>query len=199
MANGKNGNGGTDTKAALFAAAYVKHNCNGVRALRSTGHKGSPAVLAQTASRMLRDHKVLDALDQYRHEAGMGAIEAIQRLADIGRFSLDYVLDKAGDFDIRKARKLGKIHLLKSITKTVTDGDGWSKTQYKTEAYSVLDALRLVLQFHGLLDNELKHRRPRDPRELDEMLHTELLRVHGTEEGTKRSLALGLKVAAGIH
>lgn len=204
MANGTNGRNGisvSELKAEQFANAYIKHNCNGVRALRSIGRKGKANGLATDAWKLLRNPKVQEVLANLRHEMSMGTLEAIQRMTDIARGSLDFFLDKGGHIDILKARRLGKLHLAKKVrqrTRTQETEDGPITTvEVEVEVYPADAALTTMMKFHKLLDVTLP--KIRDPRDLDQILHDELLRVHGRDKGLELSKALGLKVAPGVH
>ena len=100
-------------RADLLASAYIRHNCNGVRALRSMGHPGTSEVLRTTAWRLLTNVDVQKALAKLRKEAAMDALEAVARMADIARGSLQDFLDKDGRVNLAKARRLGKLHLIR--------------------------------------------------------------------------------------
>jgi hypothetical protein len=55
-----------EIRAEVFAASYVRHNCTGVRALRSMGHEGTSVVLRTTAWRLLTNVDVQKALAHLR-------------------------------------------------------------------------------------------------------------------------------------
>lgn len=103
----------TKVRAELFAARYIEHNCNGVRALRSLGHKGSSGVLRTTAWRLLTNVDVRRALARLRKEMEMDALEVVARMADMARAGLGDFLDSKGLVDIKKARRFGKLHLVR--------------------------------------------------------------------------------------
>ena len=182
-----------DLKEALFAAKYVKYNCNGTRALRSLGHKGKPAVLAETASRLLRNGKVQQALAEIRHDATMDAMEALQRMSEIARGTMEDFLSKGPDegekvlhLDLMKARRLRKLHLLKSYTEDPNEHG----VKRKIELYPADAALKSMMQFLGLL--EKGHRDiPKDERELNSLLAAELVRIKGREEGERLARQMG--------
>lgn len=189
-------------RCELFAHSYIKHNCNGARALRAIGARGQSSNLSAEAYKLLRTDKVREVLANLRHESAMGSLEAIQRMTDYGRGDIGFFLSKEGRIDLAKARRLGKLHLAKKIRERTTefttkDGASTSTTTREVEMYDAQGAVKTMMQFQGLLDVTLP--KIKDPRDLDAILHEELLRVHGKDRGLEISKALGLRVAPGVH
>src|SRR5262245_25652140 len=121
--------------AELFAARYVKHNCNGARALRSLGHNGSPAVLWTTAWRLLRNVEVQVALAKLRKEMDMDALEAVARMSDMARASLEDFLDKDGRVDLAKARRRSKLHLIQQFRQRRHETEAGVTTETNLKLY----------------------------------------------------------------
>lgn len=185
-----------ENRAVLFALAYVRNNCQGVRAARIAGYKGTPAELATAASTLLRTPKVQRVLAQVRHEMTMDALEALQRMSDMARGTMADFLDVHGRIDLAKARRKKKLHLLKSVKEkevTTTNLEGGTETRIEryVELYPADGALRTMMQFLGLLESARRDI-PKDDRELDAMLVAELIRVKGTLQGEAVARAMGL-------
>lgn len=179
----------------VFALAYVRNNCNGTRAARAAGYSGSSATLRARASRMLRKDNVQETLARLRHEMTMDALEALQRMSDIARGSMEDFLDKDNHIDLKKARRGRRLHLLKTIReKEWMEGQGEEKTRVverRIELYPADGALKTMMQFLGLLE-ATRRDVPKDPREMDAMLVAELIRVKGKVQGEALARAMGI-------
>lgn len=164
-----------------FAEAYLLTNCNGVEAARMVGHQGSDDALAVAASRHLKKSGVQGILAERRQELAMDALEVVQRLSDQARASLDDCLDEDGRFDIAKARRMRRMHLLSELTsKTTTSKDGDTFVEVKVKMHSSQTALITLAKYHGLLTEILAVRDlPKTDAELLKLLKSELERVTG--------------------
>jgi hypothetical protein len=189
-------------KTGTFAYHYVQTGGNGVQAARLSGHTGNARSLAVTASRLLRTPKVQEALAEIRTTLCMDSRESFQRMSVIARGSMEDFLNQDGCMDLRKARRWGRLGLIKKFRqKKWVEGRGAQSrtvTEISVELYDAQAALRTILQLHGLL--HVTPDIPKDPRDLDQCLHDELIRVRGREKGEELSKALGLKVTPGrVH
>jgi hypothetical protein len=161
--------------ADLFASAYVRHNCNGVRALRAMGNKSSPEAAAVTASRLLRNAKVQEALAELRKKADMDALEVVARMSDMARASLEDFLDRDGRVDLAKARRRGKLHLIQHFRQGSHETEGGVTTETTLKLYDAQAALKTMMEYHGLLSDILEIRRlPKDPAELRQFIKERL-------------------------
>ncbi|MBS3915585.1 MAG: terminase small subunit [Bacteroidetes bacterium] len=103
-------------KQKLFADFYVGDALfNGTKAARLAQYEGDNNTLAVTASRLLRNAKVSQYIEDKLAVYAMGVNETIARLAEIARGDVDDVLDEEGKFSLKVARENNKTHLLKKI------------------------------------------------------------------------------------
>lgn len=91
---------------------------NGTQAARRAGYQGDDNALAVTASRLLRNAKVADAVRERLHTRAMTADEVLSRLADVARFdpSAYFIKKRSKTFinlDAIKADGMG--HVIKEI------------------------------------------------------------------------------------
>lgn len=108
-----------------------------------------------TASRLLSNANIAEAVEKRKAEAMRRAQihtdVIVGSLAEISTASLGDVLDENGEFDLQKCRERGTDHLIKKVEKTVrTSKDGSSRTTYKYEMYSRLDALDQLRDNFGM-------------------------------------------------
>lgn len=139
----------------LFINHYIV--CmNGTQAARLAEYKGDDATLAATASRLLRNDKVLRELDSRLSSFTMSANEVLVRLTDIARGDMGDALNSAGGIDPLEAKLRGKSHLIKRFkTKTITTEDS-DISEAEIEMYDAQAALNTLLKFHGLLVDRVK-------------------------------------------
>jgi hypothetical protein len=182
-------------RETLFAQFYVLCNCSGVEAARRAGYGGDTATLAVQASRLLRRAKVRDILAEQRRLLAMDHREAIQRMSEMARASMDDFLDEDGHLDVETARRNGKVWLVKALEEERWfDKAGQEHVVRKIRLHDAQQALTTIMKFHHLLSELLAARDlPRDEDELDRMIEVELQRVkgpraqrflQGTTEGT---------------
>jgi phage terminase small subunit len=139
----------------LFVNHYVV--CmNGTEAARLAGYRGDDATLAATASRLLRNHKILNELSRQLELFTMPAQEVLVHLTDIARGDIADALNSLGAVDPLEAKRRGKSHLIKRFkTKTVTSDDN-DVHEVEIEMYDRLDALKTLAKFHALLIDRVK-------------------------------------------
>lgn len=139
----------------LFVDHYIV--CmNGTEAARLAGYSGDDETLAVTASRLLRNDKVLRELERRLSTFTMSANEVLVHLTDIARSDIADALNAAGGIDPLVAKRRGKSHIIKRFkTKTTTMED---KEIYETEIemYDRLEALKVLAKFHALLIDRVK-------------------------------------------
>ena len=91
-----------------FATEYVKNGFNGVQAVYAAGYKQGYNSACVEASRLLRNAKVIEYVEESLKNSKMGADEVLERLAEIARKDA-----KFSGSDVVKANELlGKGHKL---------------------------------------------------------------------------------------
>jgi len=130
-------------KRRVFIEQYLQ--CwNGAEAARLADY----AHPRQEASRLLSNVDIRAAIEARVADLAMGADEALIRLSDMARGTIeDFVLfDGSGSriwrIDLEKARDAGKLHVLKKLT---YDSVGFPTI----ELYDAQRALELILKAHG--------------------------------------------------
>ena len=126
----------------LFVSAYLENGGNATAAARKATYR-TPEV---DASRLLRNAKVRAAIDAGLKGAAMPANEVLARLSEIASDGLASFVNVhesgAWSIDLKRAKKAGKLWMLKKI-KPTDEGP-------EIESYSVLDALDKLAKVHGL-------------------------------------------------
>lgn len=139
-------------KQQKFADEYII--ClNGTEAARRAKYSGNDATLAATASRLLRNDKVLAYIKSNLDTYAMSAAEVLTRLTDIARGDLADALNTMGGVDPLEAARRGKSHLIKRFkTKTTYFGgdDGGESHEEEIEMYDSLKALEMLAKYHDL-------------------------------------------------
>lgn len=142
-------------KQAKFVAEYII--ClNGTEAARRAQYGGDDRALAAAASRLLRNVKVLRALDEHLKQYAMSAAEVLMQLSDIARGDIADTLSPQGRIDVSEAQARGKSHLIKRIRDKVTlisdkAGNEHQILETEVEMYDRLAALDKLARFHSLL------------------------------------------------
>lgn len=136
-------------KQARFVDEYIV--ClNGTEAHRRAGYAGDDNVHAVEASRLLRNPKIVHAIDERLAHYAMSANEVLMHLSDIARGDIVDAVAVFGTPDLDKAAQRGKSHLVKRIrTKTINDGDT-EIHETEIEMYDRLKALELLSKYHDL-------------------------------------------------
>lgn len=154
-------------KQQVFVDAYLSNGFNATDAARKAGYKGKDTTLAAVGYENLRKPQIASYVQERLNEAAMSANEVLARLSEIARGEVDNFIDEDGKFDLKKARRLKKMGLLKKLkTKrtskqvdTLTEGDEESRETLETalvyeevefELYSAHEALRDLGKFHKI-------------------------------------------------
>lgn len=115
-----------------FVEYYFSERFNGTKAATKAGYSARSAHV--TASRLLKNPKVLAAIEKRMAELKMGADEVLMGLTEHARGSMaDFLgVDKNGraTIDLKQATERGKLHLLKKIKITRKTG---KITEFTTE------------------------------------------------------------------
>lgn len=134
---------------------------NGTEAARRAGYAGDDASLASQASHLLRNDKVLHAIDSALKQFAMPAYEVLGHLSDIGRGDIADTLSVGGRIDVLEAKRRGKSQNIKRIKEKVTtftdkDGQEHETVETEIEMYDRQQALNTLAKFHALLIDRLK-------------------------------------------
>jgi len=112
---------------------------------------------ASNASRLLRNDKVALEIKERFEARAMKADEVIDRLSQIARGDIEDYLNEFDGFDLAKARKAKRTHLIKKIKqRTITkigkgeDEDDTEIHDVEFEMYSAHEALRDLAKVHAL-------------------------------------------------
>lgn len=136
-------------KQRTFALEYIICK-NGTEAARRAGYAGDDNALAAAASRLLRNVKVIEFINERFAETAMRADEVIARMSEQAAADMgDFIQIKNGIpfFDLEKAARRNKLHLIQSFENT--------KNGVKLKLYDAQAAQRTLAQHHGLLKTEV--------------------------------------------
>lgn len=155
---------GLSGKKRAFAEYWlIGAGRNGSEAARLAGY--SPHTAGQQAYRLLHDPEVQAYITERESEMEMEADEVIRRMTDQSRASMaDFIkLDANGEpiLDLRKAQRLGKLHLIKKISYD-------SRGKPQIELYSAQEATRDLGRIRGLYLDRVKTGDDEEPLDLEE-------------------------------
>jgi phage terminase small subunit len=147
-------------KHRAFVEAYLI-SWNASDAARKAGYNGKSNIVGP---RLLSDVSIAEEITRRVAELKMGADEALLRLADHARGSMEDLLafeevktplPDGGEetrlvctgLDLAKAKAAGKLHLIKSVKET--------RHGLTVELYSAQEALGIMAKVHGLLTDNV--------------------------------------------
>lgn len=157
------------TKQHAFGLEYCK-DFNGTKACIRAGYSEKTA--AEQASRLLKNVKVQELIQIRLNELSMASEEALKRLADIARGSVEPFLRANEDgrvfINLGSEEAKDNYNLLRKVkqTKTVTRGkDDYEREEVRTEfeLHDAKSALVDILKMHGKftdrveISGELEH------------------------------------------
>lgn len=145
-------------KQKKFVDAYIV--ClNGTEAARQAGYSGDDATLAVSASRLLRNAKVISSIDERISQFAMPANEVLLHLTDIARGDVADALNSVGGIDPLEAKRRGKSHIIKRFKVKTTfipgkgaDDEGMEIHETEIEMYDRLKALETLAKYHDLIN-----------------------------------------------
>jgi len=139
-------------KQALFVAHYCE-TWNATESAARAGYGGKRETLAQIGAQTLRNLKVAAAI-QERIDQIMPAGEVLSRLADHARATMDDFTDaETATLNLGKAKRAGKMHLIKKFSRTETD----KSTHVGIELHDAQSALEKLGTYHGLFKQRIEH------------------------------------------
>ena len=104
---------------AKFVSEYFRENMNGTRAYKAVyGQDLSDESAATSAWSLLRNVKIVSAIELRLKEQAMSANEVLSRLAEQARSDHSKYVNDSGNVDFAALKRDGKMHLLKSIADT---------------------------------------------------------------------------------
>jgi phage terminase small subunit len=136
-------------KQRTFALEYIICK-NGTEAARRAGYAGDDATLAVTASRLLRNAKVVAFINERFAEMAMRADEVIARMSEQAAADMGDFIDVKHNWmsiNLERAKQNNKLHLIKKIKQ--------GKYGVELELYDAQAAQRTLAQHHGLLKSEV--------------------------------------------
>lgn len=141
-------------KQKAFADYYVgEARFVGVNAARLAGYKGKYSALAAIASENLKKPNLKAYIDHRLAALILPANEVIARLTDIANASIEDVVDEDGRFDYDKAKRTGKLPLIKKL-KRKTMSPIIEEVEF--EMYSAHEALRDLGKYHKLFTEKVE-------------------------------------------
>lgn len=154
-------------KQRLFSEYYAE--ClNGTQSARLAGYKGSDTTLAVVASENLRKPNVRDYIDELLKVRKLSAPEVMARISEHATGNMEYFLETddlegLNTINLAKARRAGKLHLLKSVkvTKSLQGGS------VSIELYSAQAALDKLAKVHGLYQERVDLTSGGEPFDID--------------------------------
>jgi phage terminase small subunit len=135
-------------KQQSFIIEYLK-SWNATDAAIKAGYSEKTA--RQQGSRLLTKVDISEVIAQRLSEMKVSADEAIVGLSDIARSDISNFVDVVNGLpiiDFEKAKKAGKLHLLKKIT--------YGKGTISFELYDKQAALNTLARHHGLLTEKIQ-------------------------------------------
>jgi phage terminase small subunit len=157
MSKGRN----LTTKQRLFVEAYLV-NPNATEAARRAGYKGNDVTLGAVGGENLKKPLIAALISERVEKAVMSADEVLQRLTEHATASLADLLDDEGRFDLEKAKREGKDHLMKKLKvrrNIATSGTGneFETVTYEYEIHDPQAALVHLGKYHKLFTEKIEH------------------------------------------
>lgn len=156
---------GLSKKRRVFIEEYLK-DFNGTQAAIRAGYAENSASV--TASRLIANDNISDAIDAAIEERAMTANEVLQRLADMARGDMGDFLDVNSmglfNLDLAKAKELGLLHLVKKLkdrsvmTMTMKDGEEVATETHniEVELHDAQSALVHLGRHHKLFTDKVE-------------------------------------------
>ncbi len=138
-------------KQRLFVTAYLANGFNATKAAKEAGYSEKTAY--SIGAENLTKPVIAAAIKKGLSDHAMGAEEVLARLADHARGDMgDFLAIRAGNafFDLEKAEKVGKLHLIKRYAFS-------RKTGMELELHDPQSALNTLARHHGLLKDRVQH------------------------------------------
>lgn len=156
-------------KRRAFVDAYLANGFNATQAAKEAGYSERTAY--SSGQRLLKNVEIADEIKRRMEEQAMSADEVIQAIGDIGRATIDDLMDVDNSgrpvFNFKRAQEQGKLHLIKEIIPTANG--------IRVVLHDRMKALELMGKHHGLFA---------DKAELDGKLRVEVEYINSPIETT---------------
>lgn len=148
--------------------AFIDHyllTLNGTEAARMAGYKGDDNTLGVTAHENLRKPKIKAEIQRRLRELTISADETLARVSKQATGTMgDFLTFVAGQpvLDLDKARRIGKLDLIKKYRETETtrhtkDGDMFITIRREIELYPADGAQDRLMRYHSLYNDKMVH------------------------------------------
>lgn len=163
-------------KRRAFVDAYLANGFNATQAAKEAGYSERTAY--SSGQRLLKNVEIADEIKRRMEEQAMSADEVIQAIGDIGRATIDDLMDVDGSgrpvFNFKRAQAEGKLHLIKEIIPTANG--------IRVVLHDRMKALELMGKHHGLFA---------DKAELDGKLRVEVEYINSPIETPESTSGAG--------
>jgi hypothetical protein len=146
-------------KQKLFADFYLgEAGLNQTRAAQLAGYAGDDNALAVAGSRLLRNAKVREYIDEQLSALTLSKNEVLTILTRQAKASLADLLDEEGDFVLADAKKRGVDSLLKKlkVKQVYNSALKETTTTYEYEMYDAQAAAVHLGKVHSLFNDNLR-------------------------------------------
>lgn len=151
-------NPSTGNDLTLRANRFIDHwlkTSNGTESARIAGFSGNDNVLANAASRLLRNAKVVKEINRRLGRSILTAEEVLEGLSKHARADIAEVLEPDGSFDLKSAKKRGVSGLLKKIKvkRRIEHDLAGAETEHIEHEFELHDAQAALVQlgrYHSL-------------------------------------------------
>ncbi|MFA5151019.1 MAG: terminase small subunit [Clostridia bacterium] len=137
------------SKRKIFIDEYLK-SWNATKAAKRAGY--SEKTSYSSGQRLLKNDEVQQAIQDRLSASAMSADEVIEAIGEIGRASIEDLMDVDENgrlsFNFKRAKEQGKLHLIKSITPTPSGT--------KVELHDRMRALELMGKHHKLFTENVQ-------------------------------------------
>lgn len=140
--------------------AFIDHYViclNATEAARLAMYTGDDNALGVVGHRNLRNPKIKAEIDRLFAEHVMSRDEVLKRFSDEARVDMNDFLDERGYIDLTKARRLGKTHLIKSVTQDEIPTAFGMKYRTKLELYDGQSAKVHLGRYYKLFAVKIEH------------------------------------------
>lgn len=127
----------------VFLIEYLVHG-NATKAAETAGYANP----SQQGSRLTRNKKILEAIDQYFHAQELSAAQVVARLSEQGRAAYAEFIGIDGTVDLARMDASGLMHLVKGVRP--------SKYGLVVEFHDAQTALVHVGRYHGLFTDKVE-------------------------------------------
>lgn len=136
--------GALTTKQRVFVEVYLSNGFNAGAAAREAGYSGDDRALRVIGAKNLVKPNVRAVVEDRLKEHKLTADEVLARLAEMARGTIeDFIDPDSGVFDLKKAAKARRLHLIKKIKQRtiISNKDDSQIDEVEVELYDAQKAL----------------------------------------------------------